>query len=291
MLDQELMASFWDHVEELRLTLLQGLILVLAGFLIALFFYDSFFHLLTFSLDQKKYPLTRELIRDEPVENAASQPLFFSTGISQILPSTYQFEPHPSLVQEKSLTTKLLIISPLEGVSMTFKLCLWISIACTSPFWVYLLVRFILPGLKQREKKLILPFILGSFLCLGLGSWLALQITIPLANFYLENFNAEIGQNLWSLTHYVDYIFILLLGHLIAFECCLLLLFMVHYRLLKVDGLMAKRRHACVGAFILAAFLTPPDVLTQLILALALICVYEMAIFYGKVRRLYLTRT
>ncbi len=87
------------------------------------------------------------------------------------------------------------------------------------------------------------------------------------------------------MAHYLDYTLVLFLGHAIAFEISLLLLFMVHFGVLSLELLISKRRYMIVGAFIVGAVLTPPDVPTQLMLAIPLIGIYEIAIIYGKIRR------
>ena len=107
-------------------------------------------------------------------------------------------------------------------------------------------------------------------------------MTLPIANDYLSLFNSSIGQNAWTLDHYVNYVLCLCLGHAIAAELSVLLLVLVHFGLLSAEWLIAKRRVMIVGAFILGALLTPPDVLTQLLLAFPLIGIYEIAICYAN---------
>jgi sec-independent protein translocase protein TatC len=130
------------------------------------------------------------------------------------------------------------------------------------------------------------PFLLGSSICMGFGIGLAYWFTIPLANQYLQAFNASLGQNAWSFAHYVDYTLLIMLGHIIAFELSLLLLLLVHFRILSPEWLVSKRRYMIILTFILAALLTPPDVITQIALAIPLILLYELAIFYAKWRRI-----
>ena len=90
------------------------------------------------------------------------------------------------------------------------------------------------------------------------------------------------GQNAWTLNHYVNYVLLLCLGHAVAAELALLLLILVHFRFLSPSWLIAQRRYMIVLAFICGALLTPPDILTQLLLALPLIVLYEFAILYAK---------
>lgn len=177
---------------------------------------------------------------------------------------------------------KMLILSPLEGFILTLKLSFWTGLVLTSPFWIYFLLQFILPALKQREKALILPFVFLSFIFIGLGIGVAYYYTIPWSNQYFELFNQAIGQNAWTLEAYVDYILLIFFGHAVLFEICILLGFLVHMQFISSKWLASKRRAMIVIAFILGAVLTPPDVITQLMFAIPLIGIYELAILYGK---------
>jgi sec-independent protein translocase protein TatC len=110
------------------------------------------------------------------------------------------------------------------------------------------------------------------------------MVTIPAANSYLLLFNANLGLNLWTLSNYLDYTFLLLIGNGIAFEIGLILLFLVHLGVVSAEFLASKRRHFIVIAFILAALLTPPEVMSQILLAIPLIGLFEASIFYAKLR-------
>ena len=107
-------------------------------------------------------------------------------------------------------------------------------------------------------------------------------ITIPLANQFFSTFNHNLGINLWSLSSYVNYTMFLLFSHAISFELFVIIFFLVHHRIFSPSTLIRKRRHAVVAIFILSAILTPPDVLTQIMLVIPLIGLYELVIFYAK---------
>ena len=154
---------------------------------------------------------------------------------------------------EISFATKshpLALLSPLEGMQTTLKICFWIGFAGTSPFWLWFIGRYLYPALHAGERKLLLPFFSLSVLFLGLGALFAYFATIPLSNEMLSAFNAEIGTNLWSFSHYIDYTFLLMLANGLAFEIALLLFFCVHSGLLSADYMKSKRRHMILTAFI-----------------------------------------
>lgn len=294
-MDDDTYNTFWGHIEELRGIFLRFLVVVILGFILTLFFYEPIFQFLV-PAKLTNSTFVPETLLHKRIRNPSDQALVYTLpdhaippkdadGVKKIENHSYLVEGGHYLDYEIPINeSRLVLLSPLEGVLLTFKVCFWLSLAGTSPIWVFLLLRFVLPALKKQEKKMIFPFIVSSFVSIFLGIVLARYVSIPIANQYLESFNAGIGENFWSLAHYIDYTFILFLGHAITAELCLILLFGVHFRVIKVDWLIAKRRYMIVLAFILGAILTPPDVLTQLLVAIPLIAVYELAILYGKIR-------
>ena len=241
--------------------------------------------------------LTKHRIHREEILNQTSQPALFELPphsrivsdlkipeIQQDQHLYYRLDPGQSLLYEQAITSPLLILGPMEGVTLVFKVCLWLSIALTAPLWGWVWLQFILPGLKSGERILILPFTICSLFSLGIGIGFAYFVTLPLANQYLSAFNLSIGQNAWTVTHYVNYVLFLCLGHAVAAELSFILLLLVHYRFLSPSWLISKRRYMIVLAFVLGALLTPQDVLSQLLLALPLVVLYEIAIWYSKFR-------
>lgn len=310
---QERWTSIWGHIDELRQTLLRSLFIIGLGFLVILGFYQPVIQFFTANpLERTENGLLIQQVQRNQVENQTTKDLLFdlpshswlisasesvsksvlksesesgSTPISQNgNHNSYRLKPGESLLYEQAIRSPLLIMGPIEGLILAFKVCFWLSIVLTAPLWGWIWLQFILPGLRTQERSVLFPFLLISILCLGLGAFLAYSITLPLSNQYLALFNSSIGQNAWTLTHYVNYVLLLYSGHAIAAELGLLLLALVHFRFLSPTWLIAKRRYMIVVAFILGALLTPPDVLTQLLLAFPLMGLYEIAILYAKWR-------
>lgn len=227
-------ASLWEHLDALRRTLLQVLLIIGVGFLFSFWFYEEITALLTLPLGGlKEFP-------------------------------------------------QLVLLSPIEGFRVALRLSFWGGLILTSPLWLYLLFRFIKPALKPEEKQLVFPFLFTSLLFLVAGGCFAVKIAIPAANRYLYAFNDHMGQNLWSLTEYMDYTVLLLLGNALAFELASLLLLAIHYGILSHRTLRKQRRLMIVLILIISALLTPPDVCTQLLMAGPLMVLYEGAILYGR---------
>jgi len=183
-----------------------------------------------------------------------------------------------------NIQQQLVILGPVDGLLTTFKTGFWVGLVGTSPLWSYFLMTFVSPALKKNERNWILPFVALSLTFLSIGFMFAYNVTIPFANQFLSAFNQEVGVNLWTMSNYIDFTLILLLSNALAFELCIILFFLVHFEKIKHETLKKNRKYFIVGAFILSAILTPPDIFTQIMLALPLLGIYELAILYGKLR-------
>src|SRR5262249_2471503 len=139
-------------------------------------------------------------------------------------------------------TPQLVLLSPLEGFTTMLKVCFWGGLLLTSPAWLYFLIRFIKPGLREAERSLLIPFVISSLVFISLGFLAAYWVTIPLANAYLGNFNADIGLNFWTLSHYIDYTIFLMLANGVAFELGVVMFFLVHLGIFTPAYMVYMRR-------------------------------------------------
>ncbi len=273
------MMPFWDHVEELRSTLVRIFAIVCTGFLIALIFHQPIFEALTSPLSslREEGGLKRELIRRERITNRGDEVIHH--GDLSLLPGAWAVIDTPVRGEE------LIILGPIEGMTITLKVALFVALLGTAPLWGYLLFRFAAPGLQGHERVLILPFLALSMVFVIGGLLLGFYGSLPLANRFLYTFNAHIGHNFWSLKHYLNYTVLFAFAHALAFELALILLLLVHIGVIEAKTLKSRRRYACIIVLAIAAILTPPDVVTQVMLALPLLLLYEGAILYATILR------
>lgn len=178
----------------------------------------------------------------------------------------------------------LQVVTPLEGFVVMMKITFWMGLLLTAPLWSFIWLRFFLPAVDSTYQRGVIVFVVLSFLSMVAGAFFAYHTMIPIAVFYLQQFSGGIGENRWTLLSYVDFVLMLLIVHAFLAEVACVLWGVVHLRWIHVETLVAWRRHMIVGAFILGALLTPPDLLTQFMVALPLIALYEGAIFYGRLR-------
>lgn len=296
--------TFWEHLSELRTVLIKCLMIILLGTVCALYFYQEIFAFLTHPLQHNLNISSSELqhqeIHKERIFNPNSSEIkyqlkgeteisSFSYGVQQVSDNVFLI-PSKGFIEFNHLKQKgsdLVLFSPLEGFIASFRVSFWVGLVGTSPFWVLFIIQFLLPALHVHERKLVFSFLILSFIFMAIGILSAFFFTIPIANHYLQMFNQGIGINLWGLDNYLSYTVTLLLSNAFAFEMGVVLFLLVHCGIISAEAMKSKRRHMIVVAFIIGAILTPPDVLTQFMLAIPLIILYEAAILYAS----YLTRT
>lgn len=148
-------------------------------------------------------------------------------------------------------------------------------------FWQMWL--FLAPGLYDHEKKLVVPFVFFATLMFLIGSSFAYYIVVPYGFEFLVNFGSAVVTVLPSIGKYVGFFTKLLFGFGVAFELPVITFFLAKIGL--VDDRMLKDffKYAVVLIFILASLLTPPDVLTQFLMAGPLIILYIVSIYIAKV--------
>lgn len=296
--ENEAFASFWGHIEELRRTLLRVLIIIISSVIACFLCYKPIISLLKAPLifQQDSSSLHEGSLEYRHIYNPSSEAktidlqgkhllsIDLSEKTRKISNDSYEIEAGGTLVYAKPITRTqdLVVMGPLEGILIALKISLWVGIFISSPIWLFILMQFFLPGLHQHERRLILPFLITSLIFVMIGCLFAFTITIPIANQYLITFNQAVGTNLWSLSNYLDYTLFLLMANGLAFELGAIGIFTVHLGFVSAQGLAANRRFAILGAFIIATILTPPDVLTQFMLAIPLIGLYEALILYAK---------
>ena len=148
-------------------------------------------------------------------------------------------------------------------------------------FWQLWL--FLAPGLYDHEKKLVIPFVFFATLMFLSGSAFAYYIVVPVGFEFLINFGSTVVTVLPSIGKYVGFFTKLLMGFGIAFELPVITFFLAKIGL--VDDRMLKDffRYAIILIFVVSALLTPPDVISQLLMAAPLTLLYGVSIYIAKV--------
>ena len=148
-------------------------------------------------------------------------------------------------------------------------------------FWQMWL--FFAPGLYDHEKKLVVPFVLSGTIMFLIGAAFAYYVVVPIGFDFLIAFGSTVVTVLPSIGKYVDFFAKLLFGFGIAFELPVITFLLAKVGLVNDKMLKDFFRYAIVIIFIVAAILTPPDVLSQLLMAAPLLLLYGLSIYVAKV--------
>ncbi|MDT7526492.1 MULTISPECIES: twin-arginine translocase subunit TatC [Pseudidiomarina] len=159
-----------------------------------------------------------------------------------------------------------------------FKLVLVVAIALAIPFLLWQLWGFIAPGLYKREKRLVVPLLLSSTLLFYAGVAFAYWVVLPLALNFLAGAAPEGVTVATDIARYLDFVLAIFMAFGIAFETPVAIILLVWSGVTSVAALRAKRAYVIVIAFIVGMILTPPDVISQTLLAIPMWLLFELGL-------------
>ncbi len=169
-----------------------------------------------------------------------------------------------------------------EPLFTALKVSFFASFIVSLPVIFWQLWLFISPGLYENEKKMILPFVFFATIMFLMGTAFCYYVTIPFGFAFLINFGGKLFTALPSIGEYVGFFTKLLMGFGIAFELPVVTFFLAKLGLITDETLKGYFRYAIIIIFAISALLTPPDVLTQFLMAGPLILLYGVSILVAK---------
>ncbi len=177
-----------------------------------------------------------------------------------------------------------LIYTGLPEAFFTYlKVSLLAGIILASPYLIYHFWMFVAPGLYRKERKMMAPIILlSAFFFVG-GALFGYFVVFPLGFKFFLGFASEKIKALPSMKEYLAFSAKLLLAFGLAFELPMVLTFMARLGIVSVEFLKKNRKYALLLFFAGAAMLTPPDVVTQILMALPLMVLYELSIVGARI--------
>jgi sec-independent protein translocase protein TatC len=187
-------------------------------------------------------------------------------------------------LQKVMKSGETLIYTHLPEAFFTFLKTAFIGgLMLASPIIIYQFWMFIAPGLYDREKRLLLPILFLSILFFAGGALFAYFIVFPYGFQFFLSFATDTIRPMPSMKEYLGFASKLLLAFGLIFELPLVVTFLAKLGIVSVDFLKKNRKYAILLIFVTAAVLTPPDVVTQFMMAVPLMALYEVSILGARI--------
>ncbi len=184
-------------------------------------------------------------------------------------------KPIVQLLEVPAQGVKFLQLAPGEFFFVSFKVAGYSGLVVASPFILYQIIQFVLPGLTRRERRLIGPVIIGSTFLFAAGLVFAYLLLIPAALNFFINYGEGVVEQIWSIDKYFEFVLLLLFSTGLAFQIPIIQVLFGFLGIVSSNQMLAGWRFVIVAAVVLGAVLTPStDPLTQSLLAGAVLGLY-----------------
>jgi sec-independent protein translocase protein TatC len=162
------------------------------------------------------------------------------------------------------------------------KLAFFVALFIAMPFILYQLWAFVAPGLYRHEKRLALPILFSAMVLFYVGCAFAYFLVLPAVFTFLTSVAPTGVAVMPDISHYLDFVLVLFLAFGLCFEVPVVIIILVSLGVVTPAQLVKSRGYAIVGATVIAAVLTPPDVLSMLMLAVPMCALYELGIIAAR---------
>lgn len=178
-------------------------------------------------------------------------------------------------------------LKPHEAFMVRLKVSVVSACVFAAPYLLYEAWAFVVPGLVPQEKRIVMPLTFVSMFLFALGVLFAYWIILPFGLRFLLHFSSDVFLPLITMDAYIQFVCTVLLSSGIVFLIPIVIVMLVCCNVVSARAIASKRGHVLIGIFVLAAILTPPDVVTQCLIALPLYVLFEMSLL---VSRMYVKR-
>jgi sec-independent protein translocase protein TatC len=187
------------------------------------------------------------------------------------------------LIAKLPADTSLIATSVVAPFMAPFKLSIIIAVFIAMPYVLYQVWAFVAPGLYKHERRFAAPLVVSSIVLFYAGVAFAYYVVFPLMFQFLAS-TTPIGVKMMTdISNYLDFVLLLFFAFGLAFEMPVAVVLLTVTGLVRIEALSRNRGYVVLGIFIVAAFLTPPDAISQTFMALPMYVLYELGIVLARV--------
>jgi len=178
---------------------------------------------------------------------------------------------------------KMIVTDVTGSFFVPMKVTMLVAFLIALPVVMYQIWAFIAPGLYQHERKLILPLVISSYSLFLIGMAFAYFLVFPSVFNFMASYNAPLGAEMSTdIDNYLSFAMTTFLAFGITFEVPVVVVVLVRMGIVPLAKLKEIRPYVIVGAFVISAIVTPPDVLSQLLLAVPMTVLYELGLLIAR---------
>jgi len=176
----------------------------------------------------------------------------------------------------------LIIIGPVAPFLIPMKLTLLVAFLVALPYLLYQLWSFVAPGLYKHEKRLVYPLLASSVFLFYLGIVFVYFVLLPMMFQVIPQFVPETADFKPDIAQYLDFVVMMFMAFGIGFEMPIATILLISTGVTTAEKLKEKRPYVIIGAFVVGMLLTPPDVISQVMLAIPMWLLFELGLFLSK---------
>ncbi len=186
------------------------------------------------------------------------------------------------MIQSLPAGARMISTEVTSNFFVPMKFVLWVSFVLALPVVIYQVWAFVAPGLYQSEKKLVVPIVGSSYVLFLVGTAFAYFVVFPSVFGFMAKLTPLSVEMATDIDSYLSFGLTTFLAFGLTFEVPIVVIVLVKLGVVTLAQLKTARRYVIVGAFVVAAVVTPPDVASQLMLAIPLVILYEVGLFLSR---------
>ena len=186
------------------------------------------------------------------------------------------------LLQALPIGNSMIATEPASPFLTPIKLAFATAVVITVPYLLYQLWAFVAPGLYKRERKLVVPLLVSSTVLFYAGMAFAYFVVLPIAFRFFVGMAPEGVEVMTDIRAFLSFVLAMFFAFGIAFEVPIAIILLSRAGVIDPDDLASKRAYVLIGTFVVAMILTPPDAISQTLLAIPMLLLFEVGIFIAR---------